>query len=103
MREGSGCANRNNHMIDVGRHVVSEAARSIVAFTRLDVRCLDVRHTATPAFKCINVGQVAKSRRYSSEPHDLRTAWAKRDLRRVFIGEFVTHGQSGPEPRCPTP
>ena len=41
-------------------------------------RCLDVRQATSSTFKGIKVGQVLKSRRYSSEPHDLSAAWAKR-------------------------
>jgi hypothetical protein len=47
----------------------------------------DVRHTASSAFKGVKVGQVAKSRRYSSEPHDLSAAWA---IRRLWA--LVAHG-----------
>src|SRR5215469_5377854 len=59
-------------------------------------RCLDMRQTTGLAFKRINVGQVAKSRRYSSEPHDLSACWAKRGLWRAFMRVLVRHGQSGP-------
>jgi hypothetical protein len=48
-------------------------------------RRLDVRHATCSAFKAVKVGQVAKSRRYSSEPHDLSAAWAKRLPWRLFI------------------
>src|SRR5262249_44863765 len=41
-------------------------------------------------FKGIKVGQVATSRRNSSEPHDLSAAWANR---RFWRGVFVGHGQ----------
>jgi hypothetical protein len=34
----------------------------------------DMRHAASAAFKGVKVGQVVKSRRYPSEPHDLRAA-----------------------------
>ena len=60
------------------------------------VGCLDAPHATSAAFKRIKVGQVAKSRRYSSEPHDLSAAWANRRPWRVFICLFVAHGQSGP-------
>ena len=55
--------------------------------------CLDVRHAANPAFKGVKVGQIAKSRRYSSEPHDPSAGWAMRRCWRAFIREFVGHGQ----------
>jgi len=58
-------------------------------------RDLDVRHATGSAFKGVKVGQVAKSRRYSSEPHDLSAALAKWRRWRV-IRVFVAHGQSGP-------
>jgi len=35
-------------------------------------------------FKAVKVGQVAKSRRYSSEPHDLSAGWA---MRRAHLSE----------------
>jgi len=35
-----------------------------------------MRHATSTAFKDMKVGQVVKSRRYASEPHDLRAAWA---------------------------
>src|SRR6516225_8491320 len=60
------------------------------------VGCLDVPYATSAAFKRIEGGQVAKSRRYSSEPHDLSAAWANRRPWRVFICLFVAHGQSGP-------
>jgi len=51
--------------------------------------CLDMRHATSSAFKIINVGQIAKSRRYSNEPHGLSAARAKRGLRRRA---FIAHG-----------
>jgi hypothetical protein len=42
--------------------------------------CLDAQHATSSAFKSIKVEQVAKSRRYSSEPDGLSAAWAKRRL-----------------------
>jgi hypothetical protein len=59
-------------------------------------RCLDVRHATSPALKRIKVRQIAKSRRYSSNPQDLSAARAKGRPRRVFIRTFIAHGQSGP-------
>src|SRR5689334_14303360 len=44
----------------------------------LDVRGLDVRHAISSALKGIQVRQIAKSRSYSSDPHDLSAAWAER-------------------------
>jgi hypothetical protein len=52
-----------------------------------------VRHATSLAFKGVKVGQVAKSRRHSREPHDLSAAWAKRRFWRAFIRKFVGHGQ----------
>ena len=64
-------------------------------------RCLDVRHTTSSTFKRIKVGQVAKSRCYSSEPHDLSAARAMRRPGRVFTRGFVTHGRNPVlEPQC---
>jgi hypothetical protein len=42
------------------------------------VRLVDVRHATSSTFKDIKVGQVSKSRRCSSKPHNLSAAWAKR-------------------------
>ena len=56
-------------------------------------RCLDQRHATCSAFKGTKVRQVA-TRRFLSEPHDLGAAWAKHLPWRVFIREFVAHGQS---------
>ena len=49
--------------------------------------------TPRSAVKDIKVGQVPKSRRCSSEPHDLSAAWAKRRAWHVFSGVFVAHGR----------
>jgi len=57
----------------------------------LEVRCLDVRRATSSAFKGVKLRQVAKSRGYSSEPHDLSAAWAKRRPWRAFIKAFVAH------------
>jgi hypothetical protein len=54
---------------------------------------LNVRHATSSAFKGIKVGQVIKSRRYSSESHELSAAWAKRRPWGAFIRAFVAHGQ----------
>ena len=56
-------------------------------------RLVDVRHAANSTFKDIKVGQVPKSRRYSSEPHNFSAAWAKRRPWRFFIRVFVAHGR----------
>ena len=61
-------------------------------------RCLDVRHTTNSAFKRIKIGQVAKSRRCSSEPHGLSAAWAKRGLR---LRAFIAHGTKRSFSQCP--
>jgi len=61
-----------------------------------DRRCLNVRHATSSALESVKLGQVVKSGRYSSEPHDLSTARAMRLIRRVFIWAFVAHGQSSP-------
>jgi hypothetical protein len=66
-----------------------------VAFGAPASRCLDVRPATSSAFKSIEVGQVAKARRYSGKPHDLSAAWAKRWSRRTFVRMFVAHG-AGP-------
>src|SRR5215813_4927755 len=58
-------------------------------------RRLDQRHATSSAFKGAKVRQVA-TRRFLSEPHDLGAAWAKRHPWRVFIRQFVAHGQSPP-------
>src|SRR6516225_9061019 len=63
-------------------------------------RCLDMRHATSSAFKGVKVGEVAKSRRHSREPHDLSAAWAMRRCWRAFIRELVGHGQRSLEPRC---
>ena len=55
------------------------------------VALLNFRYAASSAFKDIKVGQVPKSRRHSSEPHDLTAAWAKQRAWRVFIRVFVAH------------
>jgi hypothetical protein len=52
----------------IPRYVLAPVSRS----RGFDVRRLYMRHATSLAFKSIKVGQVAKSRRYSSEPHDLR-------------------------------
>ena len=62
----------------------------------LRVCCLDVRDATSRAFKRVKIGKVAKARRYSSEPHALSTARAKRRIWRAFIGVIIAHGQSGP-------
>jgi hypothetical protein len=54
-------------------------------------RCLDVRHATSSALKRIKVRQVAKSRRYSSDPQDLSTARAKGRPGCVFIRTFIAH------------
>jgi hypothetical protein len=48
-------------------------------------------HATSSAFKGTRVREVAKSDRYSSDPHDLTAAWAKRRPWRVFIRAFVAH------------
>ena len=60
------------------------------------MRLIDVRHAASSAFEDIKVGQVPKSRRLSSEPHNLRAAWAKRRSWRIFTSVFVAHGTKCP-------
>ena len=60
-----------------------------------------MRHATSSAFKGVKVGQVAKSRCYSSEPHDPSAGWAMWRCWRAFIGEFVGHGQRSLEPQCP--
>jgi len=52
-----------------------------------------VRHTTSSAFKAVKIGQIAKSRRYSNEPHDLSARWAMRRPWRVFARVFVAHGR----------
>ena len=52
-----------------------------------------MQHATSSAFKGIKVGQVTKSRRCSSEPHNLSAAWAKRRRWRVFNRVFVGHGR----------
>ena len=71
-------------------------------------RRLDLRHATAAAFKRIKVGQVVKARCYSSKPHGLSAACAKRRLWWALIGAFVLHGQSGPKAEmsptpCPVP
>jgi hypothetical protein len=61
--------------------------------SHLDLSGLEVQHATSSAFKGIKGGQVAKSRRYSSDPHDLSAAWAKRRCWRVFTRVFVVHGR----------
>jgi hypothetical protein len=58
---------------------------------RLGVRCRDLRHATSSAFKDIKVEQVARARFYTSEPHSLTAAWAKRRLWCVIIRVFVAH------------
>jgi hypothetical protein len=55
----------------------------------------DVRDAASSALKRVKVGQVVKSRRYSSEPHYLSAAWT---MRRLWA--LVAHGHSGPGRKC---
>lgn len=55
-----------------------------------------MQHATSSAFKGIKLRQVAKSRRYSSEPHDLSAAWARRRRWRVFTRVFVEHGRKRP-------
>ena len=57
------------------------------------VRLVDVRHATSSTFKDIKVGQAPKSRRCSSEPHNLSAAWADRRPWRVFTRVFVAHGR----------
>ena len=57
------------------------------------VRLVDVRHTTSSTFKNIKVGQLPKSRRCSSEPHNLSAAWADRRPWRIFTRVFVAHGR----------
>jgi hypothetical protein len=54
---------------------------------------LEAQHATSSAFKGIKVGQVPKSRRCSSEPHNLSAARAKRRRWRVFTRVFVRHGR----------
>jgi hypothetical protein len=42
------------------------------------------------------IGQIAKSRRCSSEPHNLSAAWAEWRPWHVLNRAFVMHGRSGP-------
>ena len=56
-----------------------------------------MRNTASPAFKDIKVGQVSKSRRCSSVPHNLSAAWAERRPWHILNRALVTHGRSGPQ------
>jgi hypothetical protein len=58
----------------------------------------DVRHAASSTFKRIKVGQVVKSRRCPSKPHDLRAAWA---MRRLWA--LVAHGHWSFRPNVPEP
>ena len=77
------------------------SAKSFRDFWRQEFVCrLNVRHTTSSAFKNIQVRQVVKSRRYSSEPHGLSAGRAMRRCWRTFIREFVGHGQRSLEPRC---
>ena len=57
------------------------------------VRLVDVRHATSSTFKDKKVGQAPKSRRCSSEPHNLSAAWANRRPWRVFTRVFVAHGR----------
>jgi len=59
-------------------------------------RRLDMRHAAKSALENVKLGEVVKSPRYSSEPHDLSASRAKRWPYRVSAKVFVTHGQSSP-------
>jgi hypothetical protein len=52
-----------------------------------------VRHTTSSTFKAVKIRQVAKSRRYSSEPHDLSAGWANRRPWRTFTRVFVAQGR----------
>ena len=56
-------------------------------------RLVDVRHATSSAFKDIKVGQAPKSRRGSSEPHNLSAAWANRRPWHIFTRVFVVHGR----------
>jgi hypothetical protein len=58
---------------------------------KLSDSVVDVRRTTNSAFKGINAWQVPRSRRYCSEPHCLRAAWARWQ---VSDGVFVAHDPS---------
>ena len=79
------------------------SAKSFRDFWRQEfVRRLDVRHATSSVFKGVKVGQVAKSRRYSSEPHDLNAGWAMRRCWRAYVREFVAHEVLRAKMRHPT-
>ena len=59
-------------------------------------RLVDVRHATSSTFKDMKVGQVPKSRRCASEPHNLSAAWANRRPWRIFTRVFVAHGRKRP-------
>jgi hypothetical protein len=76
--------------------LITEPSRGLAVARRLcclDFHGVDVRHATSSAFKDILDIKVAESRR-SSEPHNSSAAWAKWQPWRVFIWEFVAHGQS---------
>jgi hypothetical protein len=49
----------------------------MVIVTPVRSRCLDQRHATSSAFKGTKLSQIAESRRFLSEPHDLSAAWTK--------------------------
>ena len=53
-----------------------------------------MRPATSSAFEDIKIGQLAKSRCYSRQPHDLSAAGAKRRCWRALIRAFVGPGQS---------
>jgi len=57
------------------------------------MRFVDVRHATSSTFKDKKVGQVPKSQRCSSKPHNLSAAWANRRSWRIFARVFVAHGR----------
>jgi len=59
-------------------------------------RLVDVQHATSSTFKDMKVGQVPKSRRCASEPHNLSAAWANRRPWRIFTRVFVAHGRKRP-------
>jgi hypothetical protein len=79
-----------------GKRTVAITTRPHCRSCCLDLSGVDVRHATISTFKDIKVGQISKSRRRSSEPHNLSAAWANGGPERGVTRVFIAHGRNAP-------
>ena len=79
----------NRLLIQANKYAIRRQHRRSCCFVGL----VDVRYATSSTFKGVKVGQVPKSQRCSSEPHNLSAAWANRRPWLIFARVFVAHGR----------